>query len=522
MANVTPFPYLPSRSTSIYLDSFDPAVFRTDNKSILYNFVDALVGTTGAGSLLNQVFVSNLSAALDTCYFHELDYIVGNINFLARTTAESYSYNPFSDQLTSDQWDEVRVKDAWFRARIKDFFAACQLGGTPEGVKKCVSAAIGSDCTLQEVWRYIDNFGSLPADSPVVDLSNPEIALGRAESMTHYAVVNIKTGYEVYFSGEDALSNANAFKNSRTTPSDWERRAIRPRNEIVIKPHKGFLYPVEMRLLREMLNRVLPIETVVTVDVNGLSVSTPVPIAAASADSSYYEVIKQVIPSPLVSQMPEPEFLPIDLLTGEQWLLKKLVPRGPFSQLIENLCKNKDKHEAPYAAFMQTAQYSYFYLVNNEKSSPVDSVTYGVLQPDGSVSPEHNHRLYQQDSSYTGWMTYQKADSPDNYPGGKFGQHPGYAPALNTDGTPYSFSYDSQATFVADMISKITAMGGIANTDHYKLPIQKNRMMVYSYYPEYAVANFPPTKESTVSASITRARPRTLGRNLGDTSNFVR
>lgn len=522
MASSLPFPYLPSRSTALYLESFDPAVFRTDSKSILYNFVDALVGTSGAGSLLNQVFVSNLSSALDTCYFNELDYIVGNINFLARTTAESYEYNPLADQLTSDQWDEVRVKDAWFRARIKDFFAACQLGGTPEGIKKCVSAAIGTDCTIQEVWRYIDNFGNLPSDSPVADLSNPEVALGRADSVTHYAVVNLKTGYEVYFSGENALSEANSFKNSRTTPSDWERRAIRPRSEVVIQPHKGSLYPVEIRLLREMLNRILPMDTVVTVDVNGLAVSTPVTVSAASADSSYYEVIKQVIPSPLIAQLPDPEFLPIDLLAGETWLLKKPPVKGPFSTLIENLSKNQEKREAPYAAFMQSAQYSYYFLTGNEKSSPIDSVTYGTLQPDGSVKTEQNYRLYQQDSSYTGWIAYEKADSPDNYPGGKFGQHPGYAPALNTDGTSYIFPYISQSSFVTEMIARVKAMGGIANQDHYKLPIQKNRTMMYSYYPDYAVANFPPTKESTVSASITRSRPRTLGRNLGDTSNFVR
>lgn len=508
MSSSVPFPYIPSRSTALYMDSFDPAVYkRTD--SVLFKFVDALVGTSGAGSLINQTFMSNLSAALDTCFFHELDYIVGNMRFLARTTAESYPYDPSADLLTSDQWDEVRVKDAWFRSRIKEYFAACQLGGTPEGIKKCVNAIIGTDCTIQEVWRYIDNFG----------LEDP---LGRADSTNHYAVTNLKTGFEVMFSGTNALASANSFKNAQSTPNDWERRTVRPRNEVVIRPHKSSLHPIELRALRELLGRMLPLETIITVDTEGLQVSTPVPVASAAADSSYYEVIKQVIPSPLVAQMPDPEFLPIDLLPGEQWLLKKTEHKGFFSELLEFLSKNKNKREAPYAAFMQSAQHSYYYLAGGGKSSAIDSITYGTLQADGSVKPEQNYQLYQQDSSYTGWISYEKADSPDNFPGGKFGQHPGYAPALNPDGTPYNFTYNSQQEFVTDMIDKIKKMGGIAEQSRYKLPIQKNQTVVYSYYPDYAVANFPPAKESSVSASLTRQRPRTLGRNLGDTSNFVR
>lgn len=520
MANL-PFPYMPSRSTALLFESFDPAIFTKSTSSTLYNFLDALVGKTGAGSLLNQVFLSNLSAALDTCYFNELDYIVGNIRFLARSTAESYTYNPLADQLTSDQWDEVRIKDAWFRARIKDFFAACQLGGTPEGIKKCVSAAIASDCTIQEVWRYVDNF----------DFDQSQ-TLGRAEakpkdSPNHYAVVNLKTGFEVLFSDEnsaDALEAANSFKTSRSPSSDWEVRAVCPRNEVVIKPHKKSLKPNELRLLRELLSRLLPVETIITVNLNGLEVSTPVPISGAAADSSYYEVIKQVIPSPLIAQMPAPEFLPIDLLPGEQWLFKKdNGPKGIFGALLDFLNgPDSDKREAKSGAFQQTAQHSYYYLAGGGKTSAIDSISYGTLQSDGTVKNEQNYRLYQQSSTYTGWIAYQKADSPDNYPGGQFGQHPGYAPALNPDGSPYSFSYESQASYVTEMIAKITSIGGVANENHYKLPIQKNQTLVYSYYPEYAVANFPPTKESTVSASITRQRPRTLGNNMSDSSNFVR
>lgn len=496
MASNLPFPYIPSRGTAIYLDSFDPAVYTHEPDSFLYKFMDALIGTTGAGSLINQVFLANLSAALETCYFRELDYIFGNIKFLSRTTAESYPYDPAVDLLTSDQWDEVRVKDAWFRARIKDFFAAVQLGSSPEGIRKCVSAAIGTDSTIMEVWRYADNFG---IEDPIGQ---------RTESVKHYAANNLVTGHQVFFSEE---SQVNTFI-SQQPPSNsswrtWEFNVVRPRNEVVIKPHKTSISPRENRLLRELLSRLLPMETVVTVDVNGLAVSTPVSISAAAADSSYYEVIKEVVPTPLVSKLPPAEQLPIDLLYGERWLLRGDV-RMP--------------RPAPYAAFMQTQQYSYYYLASGDRRSPIDSITYGTLQPDGSVKREENFQTYQQNSTYTDWMRYEKADSPDNFPGGKFGQHPGYAPALNPDGTEYSFAYSSQTAYVTEMINRVTSMGGIADANHYKMPIQKTSMAVYTYYPDYAVANYPPAKDSTVSTSITRQRPRRLANNLGNPLNFVR
>ena len=573
MPNNLPFPYFPARSTAVLYSNFDPDVYTPSTKSTLYYFLDALAGTSGAGSLVNQVFLSNLSGALDTCYFNELDYIVGNIKFLARTTAESYTYNPAADMLTSDQWDEVRTKDAWFRARIKDFFAACQSGGTPEGVKKCVSAAIAADCTIQEVWRYVDGF-NLTED------------LGRANSAAnfYYSALNLNTGFEVFFSGGSALTEANAFISGQPNPSGWERRSNRPRNEVVVKPHKQDLSPAEMRLLRELLNRLMPVETLVTVDVNGLSAATPVPVAGAASDSTYYEVIKQVVPSPLIAQLPSADQLAIDLLPGEQWLINPppanvkpwrpgfayvagdyvknvgnvyackvggtsrlfMGPKGKgldiadgtsltwayvepasalpssFSSMLNANKKNPKAVEAPSAAFLQSAQNSYYYLSGGGKSSPIDSVTYGTLNSDGSVSSALNYSVYQENSTYTGWSAYELADSPDNYPGGKSGQHPGYAPAVNPDGTPYLFPYNSQEEYVTQMITKITAMGGIADSHHYQLPIQKIQTAVYTYYPDDAIANFPPAKESTISTSLTRHRSRTISNNVGSPNNFVR
>lgn len=285
---------------------FDDYVYTATPSTVLYKLVDALCGTTGAGALVNEIFLARMAGALETIYFNDLDYIFGKVAFLARSPAESYPYTPMIDMLTSDQWDEVRTKDAWYRARIKDFFAACNLGGTPDGIRMCVQAALAVDCDIYEVWRYLDNFGL-------------NESLGRS-------------------------------------PAD-------ARNELVVRPYKGSLAPEELRLVRDMLAKICPLDTIVTVSLDGLAVQSPVPVAAAASDSEYFEVQKMVTATPALANLPAPELLPIDLLPTETWLYDA----------------QTDPTLAPYTAFNISSEYGYYYLVGGGNRSPIDSVAYGTI-----------------------------------------------------------------------------------------------------------------------------------------------
>ncbi|QDH91762.1 hypothetical protein SEA_PHRAPPUCCINO_87 [Mycobacterium phage Phrappuccino] len=447
MATQAPFPLIAPRSTELRMAHFDEQIYKGDSSTLVYKIVDALCGTVGAGALVNEALLARLGAALETIYFNELDFIFGKMSFLSRSPAESYPYNPSQDLLTSEQWDEVRVKDAWYRARISEFFAACSKGSTPNGIRACVHAALAVDADIYEVWRYVDNFG-ITAD------------LGRAETSA--------------------------------------------RNEVVVRPHKDTLSPGEMRLLRDMLTKMASIDTLITIKPEGLAVHTPVPITGASADSTYYEVQKMVTPTPLLDNLPAPDLLAIDLLTTEQWMF------------------SKDPTLAPYAAFNITSEYGYFYLVGGGTRSPIDSVTAGTLQADGSVRPEANFEVYEETGQYTDWIPYEKADSPDNYPGGKYGLTPYEAPAKNPDGSPYTWRYASQTAYVTAKSAQVIAMGGIANADHYKLPITAAAQNRRPYLPEYAVAFSAPARDSTVSSSLTRRRGVTASPERRDPANFVR
>jgi hypothetical protein len=56
---------------------------------------------------------------------------------------------------------------------------------------------------------------------------------------------------------------------------------------------------------------------------------------------------------------------------------------------------------------------------------------------------------------------------------------------------------------VAAQVIQITNEGGLANANSYQLPLAPISNSAQVFYPEYAIAYYPPAKESTVSTSIT-------------------
>jgi hypothetical protein len=406
-----------------------------------------MCGDAGAGSLKKEIFMQRLSGAIQGIYGSDLDYIFGNVRYLARTTSEAYSYDPATGMLTSDQWDEVRIKDSWYRARITEFFQACQAGGTIDGVRLATHAATSADCTVYEVWRYLDNYGITGA-------------LGRSPT------------------------------NART--------------EFVVQPHKDSLDTSERRLLYDMLHKIIPLDSIATVNLNGLSVSSPIPVKAITADSTYYQVEKMVTPTPVLDSFPAPELLAIDLDPTELWLF------------------SNSKELAPYANFNISSEYGYYYLISGGKRSPIDSVLYSLMAPDGSSHPEIPFEVFETTGQFTPWQEYEKADSPDNYPGGKFGLTPDNPPALNPDHSIYQFAYPSQQAYVDQKKAEVLSQGGHADDLHYQLPITKAAQTKRTYTPDLAIAYTAPAKDSTVTSSWTSRHPRQAKRELRDSSTFVR
>lgn len=428
-----PFPLQPPKSTELRLSHFDDTVFRADPTTFLYKFVDAITGDAGASSLLKDSLLTRFSIALESIYFSDLDYIFGGMNFLERSDGESYVYDPKNDLLTSDQWDEVNIKDSWYRARITDFFEAATLGGTPRGLRAAVQAGTSSNCEVLEVWRFKDSYGLTQS-------------LGRAP--------------------------------------------VTSRSEVVLRPHKTDMHPKQLRLIRQMVNRIAPVEAVVTVDPEGLSINSPVEVQSASADSSYFEVQKVVQASPLLEDIPAPELLPIDLRPSEDWLF------------------SKSPEIAPYAAFNISQEYGYYYLVSGGSRSPIDSVRYMKSVDGENFTAERDFETVETTGGFGPWQEYALADSPDNFPGGKYGLNPLEAPARMPNGEPYIFEYSSQDEFVEEKIKEVVEKGGQADEARYRLPTAVSTTNRRTYTPDLAVAYSEPSKESTITSRWTKEDTR--------------
>lgn len=475
---------MPPKSTEKRLEHFDEQVYRVESDTVLFKFIDAMCGDGGTGTLKKQIFLQRLSGALDCIYGSDLDYIFGNVRFLSRANSEAYTFDPMRAQLTSEQWDEVAAKDAQYRSRIREYFTACGQAGTIEGIRQAVHAAISADCQVIESWRYIDDFG-------ITD------NVGRADGVS-YVAVDLATGHRVVF---HTRSDADDFVEGK---EHWEVHTAKARSELTVVPHKADLTPRENRLLLQMLDRMRNIETVVTVNPEGLTVHAPVDVRAISADSTYFQVEKMVTGSPVLNQLPAPEQLAIQMDPSENWLK----PNSP--------------QQAPYGHFNITQEYGYFYLISGGKRSPIDQVSYGTLQKDGTVKNEDVFEWFEQIEQFGPWTGYEKADSPDNYPGGRSGLTPTTAPALNRDRTPYRFPYTNQAEYVAQKKAEVIKLGGEANDVRYRLPLQKASTSKRAYTPDLAVAYTAPTRESTITSSWTAQKARVFGLELRDPSMFTR
>ena len=71
-------------------------------------------------------------------------------------------------------------------------------------------------------------------------------------------------------------------------------------------------------------------------------------------------------------------------------------------------------------------------------------------------------------TSWGPWQSYGRADSPDNYPGGKYGRTPSHTPALEANGTGYGFEWVSQSDYVSYVQASVIAAGGEANGSQYR------------------------------------------------------
>lgn len=637
-------PLLPTKDTLNRLRSFSDDVYDKSEGSVLYRFMDALAGDSGAGSLKKELLIARLTAALDTTYFTDLDNVFGNLLKLARLQSETYYYDPSSDLLTTDQWDEIRVKDAWYRARIKNFFIALNFGGTPDGLRMMVKSAVGTDSEIYEVWRFQDHYADIygvDVDSITNFIRNPSFELGTSDwsvttaatgrnldvtsaipaavysgnnclffttgtSVTNPTVIhseipvipnkaytasayiynptaNVTSDFilriRIYnSSGTQIYTDATTITPVRNTLTRLAKTTIPPsgsftasveitglstiastsdkyyidavqftagtlvsyfdgdtpgyrwtgtprgsasteqspidalsrlkvpsREEVIVYPYKSSISNIENVTMRTMLKRVAPVNSVISIASTGMPVNIPIDNNSIKASSTYFYVQRYITGAP-GSALPE-ELFPNET---HRWVTPGV------------------EVKAPTYAFGESQEYSQYYILSNKnEQNVIDTVTYTKIDRLGVEIPEKDFQTVKTVVTAWGpWISYMKADSPDNFPGGRLGLHPATAPAVTKapPHKPYKFPYKSQAEYIAfvkKLVSKSfdgkyhpeafktkTLPNGQVTDIQYRYPMEDTVTVQKTWGVSDAVSNSEPVKASTVSANWYAREPK--------------
>lgn len=135
------------------VSNFPDNLYSFDENNNITTLMKILLGNSGTGQLRNIQTVARLSQ--EHIEFSNLDSILGQILGIARISPEIYSFstNPFIDQLTSDQWDEVDSKDSKYRERLLGAAEAFQTGATVWSVMTMCQAMTGMKFYVTESWR---------------------------------------------------------------------------------------------------------------------------------------------------------------------------------------------------------------------------------------------------------------------------------------------------------------------------------------------------------------------------------
>jgi hypothetical protein len=277
----------PDLQIAAQLKNFPPNVYDLTPSSVLMHFMQALLGNAGTGQLRRRQMIARLQQAITSTHFYDLDSFYGALFGAQRGPSGSLPVNPatglpvspYTDLASADGWDEIEAIDATFRERIIALAKAITLGATVPGLQALAEAVSGVPCQVYEVWRLLDN------------------ALGPTPGYNTWG--NVMADFPHWSN----IPATETWQQMQGTVS-YSGMGISAPNEIVIQPRKHYTSSVTDQQQKgsdqfgilSVVEVLKPAASLVTVDVNGPGIVTEVPIAAAWADSDYWEIDHLVTP----------------------------------------------------------------------------------------------------------------------------------------------------------------------------------------------------------------------------------
>jgi len=152
MATGNSLPLNISQTLSWKTRNFPDNVYDFNPGDLLTILMSSLLGNAGTG----QLSASQIAARLTQQYvqFSDLENTIGELLNAPRLTTEFYNtpVNPFTDQLTPKQWNDVFIKDSNYRERLIALMTALLKGGTVQGIQATAEATAQVQALVIENW----------------------------------------------------------------------------------------------------------------------------------------------------------------------------------------------------------------------------------------------------------------------------------------------------------------------------------------------------------------------------------
>ena len=319
--------------------------------------------------------------------------------------------------------------------------------------------------TVDWLFASVMGFRRVPWDTVDYDIKTAFLTLSQAQDYEIRAA-EYKRRYRLLLHGLDEGNTLQGIKDTcesildcsvsvdeqwHTIPGSWR---------VLIQPWESVTAEAR-RVCVETLQRLKPADTVVTISQPLHTVESFTPVAVHPLTVGWQ--VKPIVTNHVDNQR----------ITVKNPLVYGY---DAFTDAGENV-----SYEAPVQYGMRNPTPTIQY--------PADSVTASVSVIDdgveSSVAPWSDKTKTIQ---WGNWITYQKADSPDNYPGGMNGVHPLSAPAITPAGTAYLFPYQSQAEYETQEAAKIISQGGQTRPGRYRLPLSET-VNTITYSPDRSLRN---------------------------------
>ena len=133
--------------------NFPDNVYNFDPLDNLTKIMSILLGDAGTGQIDEIYTAARINQ--ENLEFSDLDNILGTLLNTRRLVSEMYlaANNPFTDQLSIENWEDVISKDSAYRERLNGVSSSYLQGATPIGLRNVADATNSIENKIVEVWN---------------------------------------------------------------------------------------------------------------------------------------------------------------------------------------------------------------------------------------------------------------------------------------------------------------------------------------------------------------------------------